>query len=107
MNWNGTNPRAARGSTGRPGPVTQTVLREYLVLAQQAKRFRLLRKQITEALEVGARVESGPLNATVTRRVCRRLTQGKLTAPIGEDLVQTFMENIELSESRTLDVREE
>ena len=81
-------------------------MREFLILADQARRAPRLRARIIELLEAGAPVEPGALTAVVTRRAVRRLTKGKLTAVIGADVVKVFMENIELSESRRLDVRE-
>lgn len=94
-----------RTAAPKPDLITQRMLSEFVALGEQARRHRELRQLFMDLLAAGADVEPGPLTAEVRTSRSRRLSRAKLSALIGEELVQTFLEAVEPTESRRLDVR--
>ncbi len=99
LNRNGLRPAAAR-----PGPITQRMLSEYVALGEQVRRHRELRQRLMDLLAAGAGVEPGPLAADVRTVRSKRLSVAKLSALIGAENVQIFLEAIEPTEAHRLDV---
>ena len=90
----------------RPGLIPQRLLAEYVALGEQVRRRRELQRHLMAMLMAGAGVEPGPYTAGVRTVLSRRLSVAKLSDLIGPENVQLFLEAIEPTESRQLDVRE-
>lgn len=99
-----TTPLAGPGSPRPAARVTQAVLREYEALAASARRLRVLRQHLVEALATGAAVESGVLTARLKARQCRRFTLGGVSVAIGDGPARDLLNRIEPKTSQSLEV---
>lgn len=77
------------------GQVTQGQLRELLHLERLAKRHEVLRRQVREAIQAGARIEPGMVGAYVRHSQSRQLSAAKLCKLLGEEQTAEIVNGIE------------
>ena len=99
------NPQRGISPTGTTKHViTQAMLAETRHLREQQKRYEVARQEIVALLEFGAVIEPGPLTARIEKHSQQRLSESKLSALLGADVVKRWKVQVEPTISNALKV---
>ncbi len=92
------------------GPLPKTIRQDELEDLEQLRRlvaeYNHLRDSLVQRLEDGAKIEPGPLTASIERTVLRRLTWDRLKELVGQATVKKFRKSISPSVSRKIVIAE-